>query len=87
VLFLFLHECQILILGTVQFRLDEDTAYSVEELLGMILAHAKQQAEDFTQQKIKVIIYTNVNQCSEYLICLKLKVPVVPVFRSRSRFF
>ena len=40
--------------GTVQFRLDENTAYSVEELLGMVLAHAKQQAEDFTEQKIKV---------------------------------
>jgi molecular chaperone DnaK (HSP70) len=35
--------------------LDEETAYSVEELLGMVLAHAKQQAEDFTEQKIKVV--------------------------------
>ena len=28
--------------------------FSVEELLGMVFAHAKKQAEDFTEQKIKV---------------------------------
>ncbi len=48
------------IAGTVQFRLDEKTAYSVEELLGMVLAHAKQQAEDFTDQKIKVRTWLNI---------------------------
>ena len=34
--------------------MDAETAYSVEELLGMVLAHARQQAEDFTLQKVKV---------------------------------
>jgi len=44
--------------GTVQFRLDEDTVYSVEEMLGMLFAHAKKQAEDFTEQKIKDAVVT-----------------------------
>ena len=40
--------------GTVQFRLSEEEVFSVEELLGMIFSHGKKQAEDFTEQKIKV---------------------------------
>ena len=39
--------------GTVVFRHDEDTVYSVEELLGMILAHAKSQAESYTGQTVR----------------------------------
>ena len=41
--------------GTVQFRLSEEEVFSVEELLGMIFSHGKKQAEDFTEQKIKVV--------------------------------
>jgi len=44
--------------GTVQFRISEDTAYSVEELLGMIFAHAKTQAEGFAEQKVKDAVVT-----------------------------
>jgi len=44
--------------GTVQFRVDDETVYSVEEMLGMIFAHAKKQAEDFTEQKIKDAVVT-----------------------------
>jgi len=44
--------------GTVVFRHDEDTTYSVEELVGMMLAHAKTQAESFTEQTIKDAVIT-----------------------------
>jgi len=44
--------------GTVLFRHSADTVYSVEELLGMILAHAKAQAEAFTEQAIKDAVIT-----------------------------
>ena len=40
--------------GTVEFKLASGEVYSVEELLGMIFSHAKKQAEDFTDQKVKV---------------------------------
>ena len=43
--------------GTVQFRLSDEEVYSVEELIGMIFSHGKKQAEDFTDQKIKVALY------------------------------
>eukprot|EP00092_Neocalanus_flemingeri_P105432 GFUD01135141.1.p1 GENE.GFUD01135141.1~~GFUD01135141.1.p1 ORF type:complete len:1023 (+),score=387.68 GFUD01135141.1:121-3189(+) len=44
--------------GTVVFRHDEETAYSVEELIGMMLAHAKTQAESFTEQTVKDVVIT-----------------------------
>merc|ERR1712042_112513 len=44
--------------GTVMFRHDSETVYSVEEMLGMLFAHAKKQAEDFTEQKIKDAVVT-----------------------------
>jgi len=44
--------------GTVLFRHDDSTVYSVEELLGMVLAHAKHQAEAFTEQPIKDAVIT-----------------------------
>lgn len=44
--------------GTVIFRHDSETTYSVEELLGMILSHAKSQAETFTEQPIKDAVIT-----------------------------
>jgi len=43
---------------TVLFRHNEETVYSVEELVGMILAHAKDQAEAFTEQSIKDAVIT-----------------------------
>lgn len=43
---------------TVLFQHDDETFYSPEELLGMILAHAKTQAETFTEQKIKDAVIT-----------------------------
>jgi len=44
--------------GTVVFRHDEETTYSVEELIGMVLAHAKTQAESFTEQTVKDTVIT-----------------------------
>jgi len=44
--------------GTVMFRHDSDTVYSVEELLGMMFAHAKTQAETFTEQAVKDAVIT-----------------------------
>jgi len=45
--------------GTVLFRHDETTTYSPEELLGMILTHAKHIAEEYTEQKpIRDIVLT-----------------------------
>ena len=44
--------------GTVMFRHDEETIYSVEELLGMILAHAKTQAETYTGQAVRDAVIT-----------------------------
>lgn len=44
--------------GTVEFKLEDDLVYSVEELLGMIFSHAKKQAEDFTEQKLKDAVIT-----------------------------
>merc|ERR1712042_328749 len=44
--------------GTVMFRHDSETVYSVEELLGMIFAHAKTQAEAFTEQAVKDVVIT-----------------------------
>merc|ERR1719244_1057753 len=44
--------------GTVMFRHDSETVYSVEELLGMIFAHAKTQAETFTEQAVKDVVIT-----------------------------
>ena len=44
--------------GTVCFRHDDETIYSVEELLAMILGHAKSIAESFTNQKVKDAVIT-----------------------------
>jgi len=44
--------------GTVVFRHDDETTYSVEELIGMMLAHAKTQAESFTEQTVKDVVIT-----------------------------
>lgn len=44
--------------GTVLFRHDSETVYSVEELLGMILAHAKTQAEAYTEQAVRDVVIT-----------------------------
>jgi len=44
--------------NTVMFRHDEETVYSVEELLGMILAHAKTQAETYTGQAVRDAVIT-----------------------------
>ena len=44
--------------GTVMFQHDEDTVYTVEELLGMILEHARSIGEAFTEQKIKDAVLT-----------------------------
>jgi len=44
--------------GTVVFVHDSETKYSVEELLGMVLAHAKAQAEAFTEQTVKDCVIT-----------------------------
>merc|ERR1712142_311091 len=45
--------------GTVMFRHDSETVYSVEELLGMIFVHAKTQAETFTEQAVKDVVITS----------------------------
>lgn len=39
--------------GTVLFQHDEETTYSPEELLAMVLEHARRIARDFTEQKVK----------------------------------
>jgi len=46
--------------GTVLFTSPDspETTYSVEELVGMMLAHAKQQAEVYTEQNIKDAVIT-----------------------------
>merc|ERR1719361_15498 len=44
--------------NTVCFKHDEETTYSVEELVAMILAHAKSIAESFTNQKVKDAVIT-----------------------------
>jgi len=44
--------------GTVLFRTPDDIVYSVEELIGMMLAHAKNQAEVYTEQSIKDVVIT-----------------------------
>jgi len=42
----------------VCFKHDEETIYSVEELVAMILSHAKTIAESFTNQKVKDAVIT-----------------------------
>lgn len=44
--------------GTVLFQHDENTVYSPEELVAMILSHAKLIAEEYTEQKVKDIVIT-----------------------------
>lgn len=44
--------------GTVMFQHDENTVYTVEELIAMILEHAKSIAESYTEQKIKDAVVT-----------------------------
>ena len=44
--------------GTVVFKHDEETKFSVEELVGMILSHATDTAEEYTTQKIRDIVIT-----------------------------
>ena len=43
---------------TVCFKHDEETTYSVEELVAMMLSHAKSMAEAFTEQKVKDAVIT-----------------------------
>jgi len=43
---------------SVCFKHDEETIYSVEELVAMILSHAKTIAESFTNQKVKDAVIT-----------------------------
>ncbi|CAL1530056.1 unnamed protein product [Lymnaea stagnalis] len=44
--------------GTILFRVDDETIYSVEELLAMILEKAKEYAQDFAEQEIKDAVIT-----------------------------
>ncbi|GFO47003.1 hypoxia up-regulated protein 1 [Plakobranchus ocellatus] len=44
--------------GTVLFRTEDDSLYSVEELLAMILEKAKEYAQDFAEQDIKDAVIT-----------------------------
>ncbi|GFR62018.1 hypoxia up-regulated protein 1, partial [Elysia marginata] len=44
--------------STVLFRTDNDSVYSVEELLAMILEKAKEYAQDFAEQDIKDAVIT-----------------------------
>ncbi|XP_029647908.1 hypoxia up-regulated protein 1 [Octopus sinensis] len=44
--------------GTVIFKVDEETSYSTEELLGMLLEYCKQLAENFAEQNIKDVVVT-----------------------------
>ena len=44
--------------GTVVFKHDEETSYTVEELVGMILSHSKDIAEDYTDQKLRDVVIT-----------------------------
>ncbi|XP_052061435.1 hypoxia up-regulated protein 1-like isoform X3 [Mytilus californianus] len=44
--------------GTVLFKVDEETFYSPEELLAMLLEKAKEYAETFTDQSIKDCVIT-----------------------------
>lgn len=44
--------------GTVLFQHDEDTTYTPEELLAMVLEHARRIARDFTEQKVKDAVIT-----------------------------
>uniref|UniRef100_A0A646QJH2 Hypoxia up-regulated protein 1 n=1 Tax=Hemiscolopendra marginata TaxID=943146 RepID=A0A646QJH2_9MYRI len=44
--------------GTVLFRKDENSTFSVEELLSMILHRAKELAQDFADQAIKDMVVT-----------------------------
>jgi hypoxia up-regulated 1 len=44
--------------GTIQFRTSEDAVWSVEELMAMMFSHARQQAEAYTEQKIKDVVVT-----------------------------
>ncbi len=44
--------------GTVVFQHDEETVYTVEELMAMILEHAKSIGETYTEQKIKDVVLT-----------------------------
>ena len=57
--------------GTVVFRHDEDTVYSVEELLGMILAHAKSQAESYTGQTVRCDMIYNTSIHYSSLVTLQ----------------
>jgi len=43
---------------TVMFKHDEDTVYTVEELIAMLLEYAKLIDQDFTDQKIKDTVIT-----------------------------
>lgn len=55
--------------GTVAFKHDENTVFTVEELMGMILTHAKNIAEEYTEQKIRDTVLTvpvYFNQASLY---------------------
>jgi hypothetical protein len=60
--------------GTVLFQHDENTVFSPEELLSMVLQHAKQMAEDFTQQKVS----THVGFESAICLLLILSINSVP---------
>ena len=44
--------------GTVLFQHDEETTYTPEELLAMVLEHARRIARDYTEQKVKDAVIT-----------------------------
>ena len=44
--------------GTAVFQHNETTVFSVEELLAMQFAHAKEQAESTAQESIKDVVIT-----------------------------
>lgn len=62
---------------SVCFKHDEETIYSVEELVAMILSHAKTIAESFTNQKVKDAVITTpvfFNQVCSKLILLRYQI-------------
>jgi hypoxia up-regulated 1 len=48
--------------GTVAFQHNETTVFTVEELLAMQFAHAKEQAEATAQEAIKDVVITVFNE-------------------------
>jgi hypoxia up-regulated 1 len=44
--------------GTCSFQHDKDTVYSVEELVAMQLANARKDAEAFTGEAVRDVVFT-----------------------------